>query len=742
MARVATLSAGRATGLVAVLLLFALLLASLVIMSDATQNSDRFGRLYSLLLLFNAAGLLALASVICFQLYRLLAQHRARVAGARLTLRLVALFVVLAVVPVSVVYYFSLEFLRRGIDSWFDVRVERALEDALDLSRASLDLRMREALRRTEIMARELERANPGLAAITLNELRASADADELILIEVPGRIIASASVDASIIPDMPDDAIRQQVRQGNAYVALSPGKNSGLQIRAVVPIDQSATVLSEQRLLQVLFPVAERFNTLAESVQDAFDSYRQLVFLRKPLKTSFILTLSLVLAVSLLTAVWAAVHSARRLVAPVRDLAEGTLAVSKGRYDQRLPVTSNDELGFLVMSFNQMTRNLAYARDQANRSQRLLERQRAYLETVLSSLSSGVLTLRHDGRLRTANAAAGHILGAVREELLDRSPRDVCATRPYLEPFCELIETKLRTGESAWHEEVAQFGRGGRQVLMCHGSTLIDDRGLTGHVVVFDDITALVRAQRDAAWGEVARRLAHEIKNPLTPIQLAAERIRHKYLSTIDPAQARVLDRSTHTIIQQVQALKDMVDAFNEYARPPRLTLAHLNLSGLLSEIVYLYRGNKSGVKIHTTLDSTGPLIEADPGRIRQLLHNVFKNALEAVEDGRGKEIRVSTQNIVLGGNRYLELVIEDDGPGFPEDTARDVFEPYVTTKTKGTGLGLAISKKIVEEHGGMIQAEAGSGGGARIRIRLPQGEAVGEMTAFAELKTGETQQ
>lgn len=716
----ATVKRSRLTDLIFVLALFLMLLASLVVMSDATEDSALFGRLYSWLLLFNAIGLLLLAALIGHQVYRLFTQYRARVAGARLTVKLVAMFVLLAVAPVSVVYYFSLQFLQRGIDSWFDVRVEDALRDALDLSRASLDLRMREALRQTENMAEQLTVNSPGLEALALSELRSAADADELTLLQSTGRVIASARVDAGIVPDRPDETVMRQVRQGNSFIGMSPGSQAGLQIRAAVMIPGSGAALADDRILQALFPVADRFSDLADNVQNAFDSYRQLAYLRGPLKISFILTLSMVLAVSLLTSVWAAMHSARRLVAPVRDLAEGTLAVSKGRYDQRLPVPGNDELGFLVMSFNQMTGHLAYARDQATRSQRLVERQRAYLETVLSGISSGVLTLRHDGRLRTANGAAGVILGFVPDEILDRKAADVAATRPYLAPFFDVVVGHIDAGEDEWANEVALFGSGGRQVLMCRGSVVTDDRGQRGHVVVFDDITALVRAQRDAAWAEVARRLAHEIKNPLTPIQLAAERIRHKYLRGMDDEEGKVLDRATHTIVQQVEALKELVNAFNEYARPPRLRVGSLELNALLSEVLDLYRHNRSRITVHTELDAKGPVIEGDAGRIRQLLHNLFKNAFEAME-ASGGNLRVSTRQGRYEGSRCVELIVEDDGPGFPSDAGVDIFEPYVTTKVKGTGLGLAIVQKIVEEHGGLVQAEAPPTGGARVIVRFP---------------------
>jgi len=703
--------------------LFGLLLAALVLMSDAMENSARFGQLYSWLLLSSALGLLILAVLIGLNLYRLIHQYRVRAPGARLTLRLVIMFVVISMAPVTVVYYFSLQFLQRGIDSWFDVRIEQALEDALELSRAALDLRMREVLKQTARMANELAGINnEGLLAIRLGELRSDNDATELALFSQSGRIIAAASTDPlAIVPDRPPEVVLMHVHQGHDYVSLDPIRDFGFHIRAVVQVPGQSS-RSERRVLQVLFPVTGRFSLLADSVQSAFDSYRELIFLRAPLKTSFILTLSLVLLLGVLAAFWAAFYSARRLVAPVSDLAEGTRAVAAGQYDKQLPLSSNDELGFLVHSFNQMTRNLAQARDTAQKSQQLVERQRAYLEAVLARLSSGVLTLDHDGRLRTCNAAASQILGV---DLSGFIGTDVTghAEHDHLRHFFELIGPQLTGAAGDWRQEITLFGSMGRQVLMCRGSSLPDPVGLKGgHVIVFDDITTLVQAERDAAWAEVARRLAHEIKNPLTPIQLAAERIRHKYLKTMNAeGEGRILERGTHTIIQQVQAMKEMVDAFNEYARPPHLRLVPVQLNEFITEVLYLYRDMPAGVEIHFELDPHQPLIKADKGRLRQLLHNVVKNAIEAIKDGHGSTLWISTRCHHEADTDYVDLYFQDDGPGFPEGSIGNIFEPYVTTKPKGTGLGLAIVKKIVEEHGGLIHVESPAEGGARIVIRFP---------------------
>jgi nitrogen fixation/metabolism regulation signal transduction histidine kinase len=709
--------------LLPMLSLLTFLLTALLMMSTATENSVRFSRLYSSLLLLSTIGLLILSVLIGRSLYDLLSQYRARTPGSRLTLRLMVLFVMIALAPVTVLYYFSLQFLQKSIDSWFDVRVESALEDALELSRTTLDLKMREILKQTVSMAENLINVKDNSAALMLGKMLTDSGAIELTLFNPSGHIIATASADISaVVPNRPSEIILLQVRQGRNYVSLDPIYNVGFYIRAVV----KAPVLASPRegfILQALFPMTGRISQLADSVQSAFDKYKELVFMRTPLKMSFILTLSLVLLLGILSAVWTAVYAARRLVKPIRDLAEGTQAVAAGQYDKQLLQSSNDELGFLVSSFNQMTRKLAQARDAALRSQHLLERQRAYLEAVLSRLSSGVLTLDSEGRLRAYNTAAIHILGMDLSNLVGvaRVSNDT-EYNPFQHVLAAIAEHLTGTTED-WRQEVILFGSAGRKVLMCRGSSLPDPLGPSkgGHVIVFDDITALVQAERDAAWTEVARRLAHEIKNPLTPIQLAAERIRHKYLKNLSEEEARVLERGTHTIIQQVHAMKEMVDAFNQYARAPRLNLEKVSLNDFITEVLYLYRDYPAGVEMQLNLDPRQPVIEADKGRLRQLLHNIVKNTIEAIRDGQGSTLKISTHCDRQTDIDHVELSFHDDGPGFPHANIGNIFEPYVTTKPKGTGLGLAIVKKIVEEHGGLIFAENPSEGGARIVIRFP---------------------
>lgn len=709
------------SGSTPILLLLVLLLASLYLMSEATHNSTLFGQLYSVLLVTNILAIILLVALIAKHLVRLIIQYRQHVAGSRLTTRLVIMFIILAVTPVSVVYYFSLDFLQRGIDSWFDVRVEKALNDSLELSQTALDVRMRELLRQTRQMTPRMVDLSGSSAAVALNDIRTASDANELTLFSANGHIIASSSAyTGRIVPSHPDDAILLQLRQGNNYVGLDPIPDSGLHVRVVVRVP--GTPLGEVRFLQALYPIADRMNTLANSVQTAFARYKELSYLRKPLKYSFTLTLSLVLLLSILTSVVAAFFAARRLVSPITDLVEGTRAVAEGDYDTRLPLPGKDELGFLVRSFNEMTHKLALARNEARRSQQQAETQRTYLEAVLVRLSSGVLTLDRDLVLHTSNAAAHQILGLDLTPYLGAQLERVVTAHPHTRHFIDALRLHLSSDEQEWRDEIILFGAGGRQVLMCRGTRLpeLAEAG-SGHIIVFDDITTLIQAQRDAAWGEVARRLAHEIKNPLTPIQLAAERLRHKYLERMDTKDAEVLDRSTRTIVQQVESMKEMVKAFSDYARMPKLELMPINLNEAINAVLDLYRSEDAGVRFLVKLDATVPFVEADAGRLRQLLHNLIKNALEAMNPQHRARLTICTQCMEDSACHFVDIRVMDNGPGIPQRMLGQLFEPYVTTKPKGTGLGLAIVKKIVEEHGGMLWAENTHSGGACIVIRLP---------------------
>ena len=706
-------------------LLFACMLASLLILSRALQNPAQFDELYVRLLIFNALGLLTLIVLIGANIRNLIRQARQRSAGARLTVRMVTTFVILSVTPVLILYYFSLDFLYRGIDSWFDLRIENALEDSLELSRLGLENRMKDLLRQSEEMAEDVARTPDMSIPYEIDRLRRRSGADELTVITRQGIILGSSSTDPdNLVPASPDESVLFQVLQGNSYIGMDTIRNAGLSFRVVVNIPYPYTGFRrDSRILQALYPVTERVNELASSVQSAFTQYEELSYLRGQLKLSFILILTIVLLFSMFSAVWAAFYSARRLVAPIRDLAEGTRSVAEGDYHTRLPVPGNDELGFLVASFNDMTRKIANARDAARHSQDEAETQQKYLEAVLERLSSGVLVLDADNCLRTVNISGGSILGLDLSTIIGHPFARICARYNHLEPLYKLVDSQADQGGQVWERQVLLFGASGRQVLMCRGTSVVPaQEKVPVHIVVFDDITALLQGQRDAAWSEMARRLAHEIRNPLTPIQLAAERLRHKYLRSSPPDQAETLDRLTNTIINQVETMKSMVSAFSDYARAPVMTPREVDVNHLLEEVADLYRNMDNNATISLSLTRQQSVTNADPERLRQVFNNVIKNALDAGRPGEPLSVSISTAQVSQPAMDYMEICIRDTGSGINKDIMSTVFEPYVTTKQKGTGLGLAIVKKIIEEHGGLVMINNNEDGpGTCVIIRLP---------------------
>lgn len=698
------------------------MLASLWLLSAATENSAQFSRMHVILVIINILGLIMLVGLIGVDVIRLVRQYRRAATGSKLTTRLVSIFVVMALIPVTIVFYFSLGFLQRGIDSWFDVRVERAMDDALELSKSSLDMRMRDLLKQTRNMSTTLEGVPDGVVLFNLNELRNKSEASELTLMTQSGRIIASSSADPTVIlPQRPGDLVLSETRDNGNYVGLAPVDDLGLHVRVAVRVDRPEVEV-DPRILFALYPVEDRISLLADNVQSAYAKYKELVYLRGPLKQSFSFTLIMVVLVTLLSAVWAAFFFAQRLVAPIRVLAIGTRAVASGNYRKKLPITQGDELNALVESFVDMTNKVSAAQDDARQSQHQAERERAYVGAVLGRLSSGVITLDINRTVRAVNTAASQILETELENTRGHTLDELERKNPQIKGFIRALVSHIDDKSEDWREEVTLTSTTGYKTLMCQGTRLPAIKGMpAGFVVVFDDITTLIQAQRDAAWGEVARRLAHEIKNPLTPIQLSAERLRHKYLGKMSPEDAEVLDRSTHTIVQQVEALKEMVKAFSEYARAPKLQLQTLSIETIVNEVLELYRGHEQRIKFVLNAEQDIPAVEADPGRIRQLLHNLLRNAIESLSGHDDGQITVSLGEVNKDLKHYVELCVEDNGPGIPENMMEKLFEPYATSKPKGTGLGLAVVKRIVEEHSGLLYVENKENTGARIVVRIP---------------------
>jgi len=704
-----------------VLLWSAIALGAFLLLAKSVQNSAEFGRLQLWILLVDVCGVIVLSVLLARQLWRLVRDYRAHVPGSRLTARTVGIFGALVIAPLLIVYMSSLEFINQGIDSWFKVEVKEGLNDALGLSRAALDLRMREYSARTSALADSLAGTEPAELPARLNAERRATQALEITLFGAHGRIIAASLENAlETLPSPPPPDLLRQVEQRLPYVSLEPQSGGRYLIRTAAVLPRAGAA-RELRYLVAVYPVPAQLAALSEAVQDSYNEYGNLAAMREPLKYSFRLTLTLVVLLAMLAAVYLAIYSAQRLVRPVQDLIAGTRAVGKGDFATRLPLPSRDEMGFLVQSFNDMTKRLRRARAEATHSQQAVERERTRLAIILARLSTGVLAVDHSLIVRTANEAAGAILGTDLSAATGRALPELAAGNERLGQFVAALAVRIAAGRAEWREQLDLDGTSGRRTLMCACTPLPGEDSGVGFVIVFDDITALLSAQRDAAWGEVARRLAHEIKNPLTPIQLSAERLRRRLLTGMSERDAEILERGTRTIVQQVETMQQMVNAFSEYARAPEMQITRFSLNQLVAEVADLYRSQDPRAQIRLELDARIEGIEADRGRVRQILNNLITNALEALEGVAAPTLEITTKLEASGDAEYAAVSVCDNGPGFQRELLGRVFDPYVTSKPKGTGLGLAIVKKIIEEHGGRIDADNRPEGGARVRVVLP---------------------
>ncbi|MGV0949516.1 MAG: ATP-binding protein [Azonexus sp.] len=682
----------------------------LLLMSTAADTAI-FTRHYPLLIGLNVILALAMVSLVSWQLRSLWRDYRAQIFGARLKLRLMMMFGIVAVLPGALVYGVSVQFVTRSIESWFDVRVEKALESGLHLGHSALDSLLADLTAKARSMANELSDLREAGRRSALLRLREQHGVQSAALFSVGGQLLSSASSEISgLLSDLPTQAQLKQARSTQAVTAVD-GEGGKLYLRVLVPV-AARTVFEEPRILQLIQPVPPSLAYDADAVQGVYRDYQELQLARQGLTRIYALTLTLTVLVALFGAFALAFVMTRRLSAPLSILAEGTQAVAQGDFSPRQAVYSRDELGVLTQSFSRMTRQLDDARRETERHRSELESARGYLESILANLSAGVLVFDRNSVLRTINEGAMTILNEDFTGLIgaavDQWPRQNI--------LGQFIRHNFATSKDVeWHTQVElERPNGMPQVLLLRGSRLPATSG-GGDVVVFDDVTRIVAAQRSAAWGEVARRLAHEIKNPLTPIQLSAERLQFKLAGKLTNGDADMLARGTQTIINQVQAMKRMVDDFRDYARLPVPEVEPLDLNALISEVLGLYES--SSVGIETRFAGDLPKVLGDATQLRQVIHNLLRNSEDALEGRETTIIRIVTER----AGQQARLLIADNGPGFPVELLPRIFEPYVTTKARGTGLGLSIVKKIVDEHQGTIEISNAPEGGARIDIRLP---------------------
>ena len=721
--------------------MFLLLAGSLAIMAEATQSSGHFHRWQWWVASFNGVLALALLALIGLSLSRLIRRLRHREAGSRLSLRMTGMFASFTLIPTAMVFLFSVWLISSGIDSWFDVGVDDTLNKALELSRTSVDMQMRERRSQVERLLQDpIDVSDPEAMVVRMHGLMVQTGALEATLLDSSNKIIASQGEVPDILPDLPGEAqlqLLQESEESGFYMAQEEHPEHGTIVRILMQVpalrrelpftDQELPLTLNQELpltldremplttqelsltLQILYPVSEYMLGLTGSVEKASVTYQSLLEQRTPLKYNLTFVMALAVLLGLLFAMWAALFSAQRILSPISELARGIEAVAVGEYSQRLPAGRRDELGQLVHSYNDMIERLANARYVAETRRLTIEQQHTYLHTVLEHLSSGVISVDDRSEVITANRAAGSILDLDIERYLRQPLSTLREEHPQLEPLWNLMDHQQYS--------VADLRRqlqinNELKALHCHGAQLPNG---AGYVVVFEDITDLQQAQRQAAWGEVARRLAHEIKNPLTPIRLSAERMQHRIQPSLAEDDSEILRRATQTIVRQVDSMKSMIDEFSEYSAD-RFTPELLDLNTLSMEVIDLYQEDQPKIAIRTELSEAPSWIQGDPDRIRQLLHNLIKNALEAQEEQAKGTIILSTgmqENTVT-------LKVQDTGPGFAPEIIARAFEPYVTTKPTGNGLGLAVVYRITEDHQGRIRVYNDPTGGGCVEVEF----------------------
>ena len=642
----------------------------------------------------------------------LLRHNRHNMLGSRLTRRLALMFTLIAVLPGLFLFGVSAQFISYSINSWFGNDTAQALESSLTLSKSALDNTLDNTIEQAAALQVEIisRTSMGGTAAEALRLSGETARFSQVGLYNPADGTTELISNPAALPPPPAEKEVAEELqRHGSSRSVTNINGKLYAQGWLALPAPQE-----KGKALFFRRPIPDNVARDAELIENARSKYAELTYAKQGLQTFFLITLLAAALLSIMLALVIALYFARRFIEPILSLAEGAKAVAQGDFSQPRSVYRNDELGQLTRLFNHMTEQLAIAREAEELNRIRQEAARHYLETVLESLTAGVITLDETGRLKTLNRSAENILGLPLSELSGSNWHDWPQSVPQYLLLTELFQTILATEHTGKPVQTAYTGGDEARILLAKATPLPADNG-GGTVLVFDDITLLVRAQKEAAWGEVAKRLAHEIRNPLTPIQLSAERLAWKLQDKLGEQDAQILTRSTDTIIKQVAAMKEMVEAFRNYARAPALKLEKQDLNKIIEEVLLLY---EAGACTFDAVFSNIPAVMyADTTAIRQVLHNIFKNAAEAAEEAAQPEVHIHTAN----ANGQITLTVANNGKSFGKDMLANAFEPYVTDKPTGTGLGLPVVKKIVEEHGGRIALSNPAEGGACVKITLP---------------------
>ena len=729
---------------VAVAVIMAIGIVLMFLLTQATGNRELYERNYGRLFVVNIVVAALLLLVIVWIAVRLLGRLRKGKFGSRLLVKLAAIFGLVGFIPGLLIYIVSYQFVSRSIESWFDVKVEGALEAGLNLGRATLDTLANDAANKTRAAAQELAETPNATAALALDRVREQLGASDVVLWTASGQLVASAGQSRfQLNPERPSTQVLRNVRSQRAVAIVEglddPGGLNNTRIKALALVSHPTLgLLGEPRVLQVTQTLPPTLVANAIAVQEATREYQQRALGREGLRRMYIGTLTLSLFLAVFGSVVLAIILGNQLARPLLVLAAGVREVAAGDLSPKPALQGKDELGGLTRSFAEMTQQLADARAAVDQSMVQVSAARAHLQTILDNLTAGVIVLDDQGRIQTANPGATRILRVPLAAHEGQPLAGVDGLQAFgaavQQQFDEYLSERRHHGLDHWQQSFelgAPAGSGAPQnvvTLVARGAEMpSDEPGRSARLLVFDDISEIVSAQRAQAWGEVARRLAHEIKNPLTPIQLSAERLEMKLAGKVAPAEHAVLTKSVRTIVDQVDAMKRLVNEFRDYARLPAAELKPLDLNALVGDVLHLYGRDGEQLPGHPPvrmdLDPACPPILGDSLQLRQVLHNLLQNAEDATEGLPLREVTVKTQ--WNESSRRVRLTVQDSGSGFPDHILKRAFEPYVTSKAKGTGLGLAVVKKIADEHGARVdlknRTEDDKVAGAQVSLSFP---------------------
>ena len=716
-------------------LFFLLTAISLFLSINALMESSKISQYNDLLFLSNFSCVAILIGLIFKEMRDLLKKAKKRVAGSRITLKIVLTFIVLSILPLTTIYAFSIYFINKSIESWFKVEISNSLENSVALSRESLDLNLKKLLRDTKLMVSELRPNKKGQERIDLRSLRdpsnfissnknlirtenlqvllKKSDAEEIAVLDEKGGVIASINKLGNLIPSVPIESLLLQLNNSQEYITLEPTTTDQLFARVALKFKNGQS----ENILHVLYRLPSIVNFLALTVEEGIAKYNELAYLRTKLRLSFTLTLTLVLLFSVIGSIWAAIFLSRLLTKPIADLTQGTKTIAAGNYATEIERQSNDDLGALVMSFNEMTRQIAASTEK-------IKSQRNYLNVLMRQLSSGLLSISETGICLSVNSAIFNILGVKENEVINKHINAVEFSQNSITELFTKIYNSTNSGETQWQFTTSISNGNWKKEILCRGIRIkAFEEHRAAHLVNIEDITIILQAQKEAAWSEVARRLAHEIKNPLTPIKLSAERMNIKYgMSLLKPEQEK-FSKLTNTIIQQVDIIKDMVDEFSGYAgNASREKKQKLNLDQLIKNVIELFSDIEDVNRIQFYSSSSKKQVFGCNASLSRMLTNLITNALEASDKKNKKKVDIVSKSIISSKNKRHIIIIKDYGNGISNKMMYKIFDPYVTTKSQGRGLGLPIVKKIVEDHNGSIKLRSDKRKGTRVFVVLPQ--------------------